>query len=158
MEKTKNDHTFTVPRYELAGIGTRLIALMIDTFIVGAIIGVIGVRGSEWALGNLIVHLGYHWFFLTQMHGQTPGKMLMGIRVVKTNGNALNTTDVVLRYFGYLINSAVFNIGWLWAAFDSRSQGWHDKLAGTFVIKATRDNKRVFVGEKSKNDDDMLYI
>lgn len=160
MEKAKNDDFISLPRYELAGIGTRLIALMIDSIIIGAVISALGIHGSEWALGNLIVHLGYHWFFLTQMNGQTPGKLLFGIRVIKTNGKPLNATDVVLRYFGYLINSAVLNIGWLWAAFDSKNQGWHDKIAGTFVVKAQRDDKRTYVhvSEKSKNDEDRLYV
>ena len=43
---------------------------------------------------------------------------------------------MIVRYIGYTVNTVVFGIGWIWAAFDKDKQGWHDKLAGTVVIKA----------------------
>jgi uncharacterized RDD family membrane protein YckC len=43
---------------------------------------------------------------------------------------------VIVRYIGYYINSFIFMLGWIWAIFDSNKQGWHDKLAGTYVVPA----------------------
>jgi len=42
------------------------------------------------------------------------------------------------RYFGYFLASIPLGLGLLWVAFDKRKQGWHDKLAGTVVIRETR--------------------
>ena len=50
-----------------------------------------------------------------------------------------------MRFVGYLINSPIFLLGWLWSLWDPNSQGWHDKLASTYVIKTSSE-------EKVKND------
>ena len=66
----------------------------------------------------------------------TPGKMVVGARIVnaRTLGKA-STGQLIGRYFGYYLSTIVFFLGFLWIAFDKRKQGWHDKLAGTVVIK-----------------------
>jgi uncharacterized RDD family membrane protein YckC len=114
-----------------------------------------------WGGGLLsfIIGAGYQWYFLTQQNGQTPGKMLMKIRVIKTDGTRISDSDAVLRYIGYLINSAVASIGWIWAVFDKKNQGWHDKIAKTYVVKLGEviDDDTVYVDQpddkKKKNED-----
>lgn len=122
---------------ELADVGTRFVALIIDGIILGLITSVLFWGGRETGgLVGFIIGVGYQWYFLTQQNGQTPGKRLMGIRVVKANGAPLEAMDVIIRYIGYYINSFVFMLGWIWALFDSENQGWHDKLASTYVVRA----------------------
>lgn len=126
--------------YKLADLFPRFIALMIDNAISGAIIGIIGVNDA-WLLGGIlgfIVGVGYQWLFLTRNNGQTPGKMLMGIQVIKADGTAITEMDVLMRHIGYILNSALFMLGWLWAVVDSEKQGFHDKLARTYVVVAER--------------------
>ena len=122
---------------ELADLGTRFIALFIDGIILGVIAGLLtaGVHNAGTFAGFMIGVI-YQWYFLTERDGQTPGKRIMGIRVVKVNGEPLQAADVIVRYVGYYINSIAFGIGWFWAAFDPDKQGWHDKLVGTVVVKA----------------------
>jgi uncharacterized RDD family membrane protein YckC len=123
--------------YELADIGTRFIALIIDSMILGAITGALFGAGREAGIGvGMIVGIAYHWYFLTRHNGQTPGKMLMKIRVVKSDGSPMDDVTPVLRYVGYYINSAVIMLGWLWATWDDQRQGWHDKIANTVVVRA----------------------
>jgi uncharacterized RDD family membrane protein YckC len=120
-----------------ADIGTRFIALVIDGFILGVITGILFGAGREvGGIISFVVGLAYNWYFWTRQNGQTPGKMVMKIRVVKDDGSALDDTVAIVRYIGYTINSIVFMIGWIWALFDSRGKGWHDLIAGTTVIKA----------------------
>ncbi|MDX2140499.1 MAG: RDD family protein [Chloroflexota bacterium] len=120
-----------------ADILTRFIALVIDGFILGIITGILFGAGREvGGLISFVVGLIYSWYFWTRQNGQTPGKMVMKIRVVKDDGSHLDDTSAVVRYIGYTINSVVFMIGWIWALFDSRGKGWHDLIAGTTVIKA----------------------
>jgi len=136
-EKQKND-TYVYDTDELAGLGERLIALIIDGIILGIIGGLFfsGTReGTTSGIVTFLVGITYNWYFLTQQNGQTLGKRMMGIRVVKTNNRSLEAADVIVRYVGYYINSFIFGLGWIWAAFDGRKQGWHDKLAATIVVK-----------------------
>ncbi len=128
-------NSYELSNYQLADIGTRTLALFVD----GAILSIIGSISfvSAWQTGigaSFIIGLIYSWFFWTRNHGQTPGKMLMKIRVIKTDGNPITDSDALIRYFGYLINDVLF-IGWLWAFFDENKQGLHDKMAQTYVVK-----------------------
>jgi uncharacterized RDD family membrane protein YckC len=79
------------------------------------------------------VAIGYPLLFWT-LTGQTPGKMLMGLRVVTTDGNYLSLRQSVLRYFGYFIAALPLYLGFLWILVDDRRQGWQDKIAGTCVV------------------------
>lgn len=66
----------------------------------------------------------------------TPGKMAIGARIVdaKTGGTPTNV-QLVVRYLGYYVAMIPLFIGIVWVAFDPRKQGWHDKLAGTVVVR-----------------------
>lgn len=133
--------------YELAGMPERAIALLIDSAIVGAIGGFIGFGGNFlWGSGlfGFLIGMAYQWYFLTRQNGQTLGKLMLGLRVVKEDGTPITDGEAVMRYLGYILNSAVFMLGWLWAFVDDRNQGFHDKIAHTYVVKADDT-------EKSKN-------
>ena len=120
-----------------AGLGQRFIALLIDGIILGIVTGVVtAVIGNVGGVVGFLVGVAYQWYFLTRNNGQTPGKSFLGIRVVKANGARLSDADAIIRYIGYYINTFFLFIGWLWAIPDGNNQGWHDKLAGTYVVKA----------------------
>jgi len=66
----------------------------------------------------------------------TPGKMLTRTRIVDAESGAAPTKkQCVVRYLGYYVSIVGFFLGFLWIAFDKRKQGWHDKLAGTVVVR-----------------------
>lgn len=66
----------------------------------------------------------------------TPGKMAVSAQVVDAQtGNTITVGQAMLRYLGYFIAMIPLGLGIFWVAFDSRKQGWHDKLAGTVVVK-----------------------
>jgi uncharacterized RDD family membrane protein YckC len=68
--------------------------------------------------------------------GQTPGMMLLGLRVAReSDGSNPGLARSILRYVGYVISQIFLFIGFIWVAFDSRKQGWHDKIAGTVVVR-----------------------
>jgi uncharacterized RDD family membrane protein YckC len=73
------------------------------------------------------------WFH--GISGKTPGKMLLGLRVIQASGDPMTLSIAFLRWVGYLISGPVFFLGFLWIAFDGRKQGWHDKIAATVVIR-----------------------
>lgn len=68
----------------------------------------------------------------------TPGKMLVGVKVVDARtGGRLSPGQAIGRYLAYFVSILPLGLGLLWVAFDARKQGWHDKLAGTVVVRAT---------------------
>jgi len=73
-------------------------------------------------------------FWITKQ--ATPGKMAVSARIVDAgSGNAPSAGQMIGRYFAYIISSLPVGLGFLWIAFDRRKQGWHDKLAGTVVVR-----------------------
>lgn len=91
------------------------------------------------AAGSLIVQLLLPAILIVGFwvwKSTTPGKMVVSAKIVdaKTLGEP-STGQLIVRYIGYFISAFVFGLGFLWVAFDKRKQGWHDKIAGTLVVK-----------------------
>lgn len=69
----------------------------------------------------------------------TPGKMAISAKIVdEKTGGSPSTKQCIGRYFAYILSSLVFGLGFIWIAFDPKKQAWHDKLAGTVVVKVSR--------------------
>jgi uncharacterized RDD family membrane protein YckC len=129
--------------YELADVGSRFVALVVDWFILGIIGGALwgAGRGTGGAVGFIIGAI-YYWYFWTRNNGQSPGKMVTNIRVVKANGTPISDADAIIRYIGYYIDSALLMLGWVWALFDPNRQGLHDKLVNTYVVKVDKEKRK----------------
>jgi uncharacterized RDD family membrane protein YckC len=144
-EKPKNDAV--AQEYVPASFGNRFIAYLLDGFILGILTGFfVGLtgRGESFALSTLIAFL-YYWYFWSQRDGQSPGKSVVNIKVIKTTGAPLTASDVILRLIGYWVSGICFGLGFLWASWDSKSQAWHDKIAGTYVVEAAPEKKKKYV-------------
>jgi uncharacterized RDD family membrane protein YckC len=77
-------------------------------------------------------------FYFTYFHGtvgQTPGKMMFGLKVVQSTGERMTLGIGFLRWVGYVVSKIFFYLGFIWIAFDGKKQGWHDKIAGTIVLR-----------------------
>lgn len=80
----------------------------------------------------------YYWLF-TGLKGQTPGKMVVGIKVVDARGDRVGLGVAALReILGKTLSAYVLCIGFLWIIGDRKKQGWHDKIASTYVVKAVK--------------------
>lgn len=127
---------------EKAGWWTRFLAILIDTIglgIIGGILNGIIYHGDQTAGSGLNLLLGvvyYCYFWSTYGKGQTVGMRALNIKVVKTDGSQLDIVGAFLRYIGLVISCLALFIGVIWAAFDAQKQGWHDKIASTYVVKA----------------------
>ena len=89
---------------------------------------------SEVVKLNLLVSAVYNVVLMRAFNGQTLGKIVLGLRVVKKNGKRIGILDALIRnVFGYTI-SGFFLLGYLWALVDRERQAWHDKLVGTGVV------------------------
>ncbi|UCE97460.1 MAG: RDD family protein [Dehalococcoidia bacterium] len=152
-----------VSTLELAGFWRRFVAVLIDLFALAAISSVILLIfapyqwfgfGGFWGTGDvfeepvwralpyliggnllsLIVNIAYFVGFWL-WRGQTPGKILMNIKLIRADASNVSVSVALLRYLGYIVSGAVVFIGFIWIAFDSQKQGFHDKMAETYVVK-----------------------
>jgi len=153
-QSVSDDDTETLTQ-DYAGFWIRLGASLIDSILMLVVLipialmffGPEDLQALESAEGNP-ASLGILGFFLNYIlpavavilfwayKSATPGKMLLGLKIVdaKTNEN-MSLGQMVIRYVGYYPSMLVVGLGFIWAAFDSKKQGWHDKLAGTVVIR-----------------------
>jgi uncharacterized RDD family membrane protein YckC len=66
----------------------------------------------------------------------TPGKRLLRLKVLdERTGENITVGQGIIRYIGYFPAILVLFIGLIWVAFDSKKQGWHDKMAKTVVVR-----------------------
>jgi Mce-associated membrane protein len=147
------------PGVLFASYGTRFIAYVVDSFLIGLIVAalwivlalVLGVTSSDGGVsaaggfasivlvGVIVIASVAYFPYFWQRSGQTPAMKWLGIRVVRDrDGGPVTWGSGILRFIGYTINSIVFGlpIGWLWPLWDKRHRGWHDLIGGTVVIKA----------------------
>lgn len=66
----------------------------------------------------------------------TPGKMAIGATIVDARtGGKPGVRQFIIRYLGYFVSTIPLCLGFIWVGFDARKQGWHDKMAGTVVVR-----------------------
>jgi uncharacterized RDD family membrane protein YckC len=149
----KEDKMTTPPGVpNLATPGERLIAALIDFGILIAVAIVVGILsavlrqvhlgfvGALLGLANFCFGIAYFVYLWSQDNpwtgkGQTIGKKMRGIKIVKVDGSDLTLTDAIIRYIGYMISSFIVGLGFIWILIDANKQGWHDKIAKTYVVK-----------------------
>jgi len=142
-------------RITVIGFGRRLLAAMLDSvfifffsMIVSTMAGVVGMVLGMYSpdaveISNrfvvatgLLLSIFYYIVAWAKGGGQTIGNFTFMMRVVRTDGSPIGWGRAIVRYLGYYVSGLVLSIGFLWAAFDARRQGWHDKIARTYVIAA----------------------
>ncbi len=89
----------------------------------------------RWMLGWMGVFVLYH-AVLNAGGRATPGKRLVGVRVLTTAGDPPGFGRSLVRALGYLVGAAPFELGFIWAFLHSERRAWHDLLAGTVVVES----------------------
>ena len=155
--------------YDVAGLGSRFLAALVDSTIivvlvvaflvlvprgVGAFIGALeavtgtsfGQAGTAWAIALTVLLLfgtiwGYYVFFELVWHGQSPGKKLVGLQVIKEGGYPLSFVDSAIRNVVRLVDFLPFYymVGTVVMLVDGRARRFGDLAAGTLVVKVRRD-------------------
>jgi uncharacterized RDD family membrane protein YckC len=135
--------------FEYGGFWVRVAAALIDSLLIVMIAFPILTAFYGWSYWDSeeLVQGGVDFVITYVMPGvvtvlfwlyrqATPGKMALGLRVVDAaTGRRASTGQLIGRYLGYYVSMIPLLLGLLWVAFDARKQGWHDKLAGTVVIR-----------------------
>ncbi|MBK7855695.1 MAG: RDD family protein [Bacteroidetes bacterium] len=149
----------TNPQHFLyAGFWRRFLAMFIDSLILGLVSSIV-FSNSQFkfssdepfmvfdtiplfysfnllgGIASFILNLIYYAALESSKYQATLGKMAMGIKVIDADGNRLSSQKAIVRYVCKIISAIILFIGYIMAAFDSKKQALHDKIADTLVIK-----------------------
>lgn len=123
---------------EKAGFVARAAAVVADSFIIYWIFFCVGYLGKQSGITqwiDLIILLIYSVLAIG-LYGKTIGKKAFGLKVVNyENGNPGFGKAILREVLGKLISSFIFDLGFLWVIWDKNRQGWHDKIAKTYVVQ-----------------------
>lgn len=134
-----DDHNKPKATEEFAGFWIRLGAFIIDfavSLLVGIVIGnFLSLNAEDSFSWGVLIFPVYIIIALT-MYSTTFGKNIYGLKIVneKEHGN-INVGKAIGRTISYILSSFIIYMGFWTIGIDSKKQGWHDKLAGTLVIK-----------------------
>ena len=127
---------------EIASAGQRFGAFLVD-FVISIIVGIVGFMiGSAMGVNEQAMNTVFgivYWIIVLIMvatRGQSPGKIAIGIKIVKMDGTPIGFGTTLLReIIGKIVSAIILLLGYIWILFDGQRQGWHDKIASTYVVK-----------------------
>jgi uncharacterized RDD family membrane protein YckC len=123
------DGTLGLPR---AGFWIRMAALFVDAVLVLVVVNVV-------ADDNLILlALAGYGAVMWKLKGTTIGGTLCNLQVVRTDGAELDWATVIVRALSCFVSVLFAGLGFIWIAFDRERQAWHDKIAGTVVVRTVK--------------------
>jgi uncharacterized RDD family membrane protein YckC len=85
----------------------------------------------------LIVWVAYH-VGMWAWKGTTIGGIVLGIKVVRLDGKPIDFAVALVRSLSSFFSAFALFLGFFWAGWDRERQAWHDKIAGTVVVRAPR--------------------
>lgn len=120
------------------GFWLRFVATFLDFVLVGLVM--VGLRSRpEWfLLAWTLYHLA-----LWSWKGTTIGGIILGLRIVRTDGSRMTIPVAVVRLLGSFFSAAVVGLGFFWAGWTASCQSWHDKIAGTVVVRYPKNTPLV---------------
>ncbi|MGB6306939.1 MAG: RDD family protein, partial [Steroidobacteraceae bacterium] len=122
--------TAALPR---AGFWIRMGALFVDVLLVGFVTSVLNhTHGLELAL------LATYGAMMWKLRGATVGGIVFDLHVVRLDGREVDWETAIVRALGCFLSLAVAGLGFIWIAFDHNNQAWHDKIAGTVVVRVAK--------------------
>jgi uncharacterized RDD family membrane protein YckC len=135
--------------FEYVGFWARVWAAFLDmlVFVLFSVPVLYAIHGREYFKSDVIMRGPVDFlntFVLASavailfwiIYSATPGKMASSVKIVDARtGEKPKPRQFFIRYLGYFLSALPLGLGFLWIAIDSRKQGWHDKLAGTVVIR-----------------------
>jgi uncharacterized RDD family membrane protein YckC len=116
-----------------AGFWIRMGALLLDAVLIGILLG----RFYNAVNVELIV-LAAYGAVMWKLKGTTIGGIVCGLQVVRLDGREIDWATSIVRALSCFLSLAVAGLGFLWIAIDEEKQAWHDKIAGTVVVRAPK--------------------
>ncbi len=119
--------------YPRAGFWIRMVALLIDLILVGVALSLL----DHFTQATLVV-LATYGAIMWKMKGTTIGGIVFDLKVVRLDGRPVDWSTAIVRALGCFLSLVVACLGFIWIAFDREHQAWHDKIAGTVVVRVPK--------------------
>ena len=116
-----------------AGFWIRMAALLLDALLVGFLLGVL-----RHAFHMELLALAAYGAVMWKLRGSTVGGIVFDLQVVRLDGRAVDWETAIVRALACFLSLAVVGLGFFWIAFDDAKQAWHDKIAGTVVVRVAK--------------------
>ena len=116
----------------------RLAAFVLDVFLVIVAVQLTDVLRFRDE-GALLLVLGAYFIAFWAWKGTTVGGIICNLRVVRIDGSPLRFVDALVRALSSILSFAALGLGCFWILRDPEGQAWHDKVAGTYVVKVPRN-------------------
>lgn len=127
----------TLPR---VGFWIRLGASLLDCVLLGIVVGMSSSLFHGWFTpgGSLPFWFAVYCVAMWATKGTTIGGIICGLKVVRLDDRPIDWSVAVVRALGGFLSLAVAGLGFIWVAFDDNKQSWHDKIAGTTIVKVPK--------------------
>ena len=122
-----------VASYPKAGFWLRLCATILDALIIGVSLKLLHV------LELFPIVWGAYHIAMWTWKGTTVGGMMIRIKIVSKDGRPIHFAEALVRCLSSVISAMALLIGFFWAGWDREKQSWHDKIAGTIVVRMPRE-------------------
>jgi len=116
-----------------AGFWPRMAALAIDGVLIAVVVSLI-VDSSRLTLLALAVYGAVMW----KLRGTTVGGSILGLQLVRTDGRDIDWATAIVRALGCFVSLIALGLGFIWIAFNDERQAWHDRIAGTVVVRSAK--------------------
>ncbi|MBW7894626.1 MAG: RDD family protein [Opitutaceae bacterium] len=117
-----------------AGFWIRIAASLIDIIIVGLVIMLTVPDMDSYFILILMLYSVVLW----ALKGTTIGGIICGLKVIRLDDRPVDWTVAIVRGLGGFLSLVVVGLGYIWVAFDREQQSWHDKIAGTVIVRVPK--------------------
>jgi uncharacterized RDD family membrane protein YckC len=122
---------------ERAGFWIRTAALLLDIILIAIVGSLLPFSHGDSHHVSLLL-LALYGAVMWKYKGTTIGGVICHLRVVRLDGRAIDWPTAAARALGCFLSLAVAGLGFLWVVFDPERQSWHDKIAGTVVVRVPK--------------------
>jgi uncharacterized RDD family membrane protein YckC len=116
-----------------AGFWRRFMATLLDLMLIGFIVAMVS-RGPKWFLPVWVLYHIAMWGW----KGTTIGGIVLGLKIVRVDGSQLTFAVALVRSLASFFSAAVLFLGFFWAGWSRDRQAWHDRIAGTVIVKVPK--------------------
>lgn len=116
-----------------AGFWVRMLAILIDLILVGFALGLL-----HDVAGETLLVLAAYAAIMWKLKGTTVGGIVCDLKVVRAGGASLDWGTAIIRALACFLSLVVAGLGFFWIAVDREHQAWHDKIAGTLVVRVPK--------------------